>query len=102
MIATTAGAQFRAVLPMVWMLADHRAGQMETAATLRQGRTTLRTVPAAPTAFLRYPNDPIAAIRYALLMAGPNRAIAIMTAALVGVKTGTRTARRRLHDQLFG
>jgi poly(ADP-ribose) glycohydrolase ARH3 len=86
MTATTAGAQFRAVLPMVRMLVDHRAGPAEAAATLRQGRTTLRTVPAALTAFLCHPNDPAAAIRYALLMAGPNRAIAIMTAALVGAR----------------
>jgi ADP-ribosylglycohydrolase len=86
MIATAAGAQIRAVLPMVRMLADHRAGPTEASATLRQGRTTLRTVPAALTAFLRHPNDPVAAIRYALLMAGPNHAIAIMTAALVGAR----------------
>jgi poly(ADP-ribose) glycohydrolase ARH3 len=74
--------QFPSLLPMVRTLVEHRAGPAEAAATLHPGTTTLRTVPAALTAFLRHPGDPAAAIRYALLMAGPNRAIAAMTAAL--------------------
>ncbi len=89
--AASHGPQFPSVLPMVRTLVLHRAGPAEAAATLRPGTTTLRTVPAALTAYLRYPGDPAAAIRYAVMLGGPNRAIAAITAALAGAACPTFT-----------
>lgn len=78
--------EFRAALGIVRTLVRHRAGPAETAATVGHDATALRSVPAALTAFLRYPEDPLAAIRHAILTGGHTRAIAAMTAALAGAR----------------
>ncbi len=67
-------------------LVRHRAGPAETIATLNSKASVLRTVPCALTAYLRYPHDPLAAIRYALTLGGATRAIAAITAALAGAR----------------
>jgi poly(ADP-ribose) glycohydrolase ARH3 len=67
-------------------LVRHRAGPAESIATLNSTASVLRTVPAALTAYLRHPNDPTAAIRYALAFGGHTRAITIITAALAGAR----------------
>lgn len=76
--------ELRAALGIVRTLIRHRAGAAETAATVGNANTALRSVPAALTAFLRYPEDPIAVIRYAILIGGHTTAIAAMAGALAG------------------
>lgn len=78
--------ELRAALGIVRTLVRHRAGPVEVAATVGSDTAALRSVPAALTAFLRYPDDPAAAIRFALLMGGHTRAIAAMTAAMSGAR----------------
>jgi poly(ADP-ribose) glycohydrolase ARH3 len=78
--------EFRAALRTVQTLVRHRGAPAETAATLGADRTALRSVPAALTAFLRHPDEPTAAIRYALMMGGQTQT----TAAIVGAISGAR------------
>ncbi|GAA1408670.1 ADP-ribosylglycohydrolase family protein [Catellatospora coxensis] len=79
-------AEFRSALRTVQTLVRHRSAPAETAATLGADRTALRSVPAALTAFLRHPDEPTAAIRYALMMGGQTQT----TAAIVGAISGAR------------
>lgn len=79
-------AEFRAALNIVRTLVRHRAGPVEVAATVGSETTALRSVPAALTAFLRYPDDPVAAIRFTLLMGGQTQAVAAMTGAMAGAR----------------
>lgn len=78
--------EFRAALNIVRTLVRHRAGPVEVAATVGSESTALRSVPAALTAFLRYPDDPVAAIRFTLLMGGQAQAVAAMTGAMSGAR----------------
>jgi ADP-ribosylglycohydrolase len=84
--------EFGHYLSVARTLTRHRAGPAEAIATFDNGASVLRTVPAALTAFLRYPASPAAALRYALSLGGRTRAIATITAALSGARcpeTGT-------------
>ena len=76
---------FRHHLSAVRTLVRHRAGPAETIGTLGGG-SVVRTVPAALTAFLRHPADPLAALRFALTLGGHTCAIAGITAALAGAR----------------
>lgn len=67
-------------------LSRHRAGVAETLATLDSRASILRAVPAALTAFLRYPGDPLAAIRHGLALGGSSSATPLITAALAGAR----------------
>jgi len=78
--------EFRAALGIVRTLVRHRAGPAETAATVGHDGTALRSVPAALAAYLRHPDEPVAAIRYAILIGGDAPAIAAMTGALAGAR----------------
>ena len=78
--------EMRASLGIVRTLVRHRAGPVEVAATVGSDHTALRSVPAALAAFLRYPDDPWAVVRFALLMGGQTRAIAAMAAAMAGAR----------------
>ncbi len=79
-------AEFRTALRVVQTLVRHRSAPAATAATLGPDRTALRSVPAALTAFLRHPDEPAAAIRYALMMGGQTQT----TATIVGAISGAR------------
>lgn len=81
--------EFRASLGIVRTLVRHRAGPAETAATVGHDATALRSVPAALAAYLRHPEDPSGAIRYAILIGGDTPAIAAMTGALAGARNTT-------------
>ncbi len=76
--------QLPALMPVVRVLAQHHPLPAQASATLRIGPTVLRTLPAALTAYLLHPGDPKGALRYALMMAGSNRTVAVMTGALAG------------------
>ncbi len=78
--------EFSTALRTVQTLVRHRSTPAETAATLGTDRTALRSVPAALTAFLRHPDEPTAAIRYAMMMGGQTQT----TAAIVGAISGAR------------
>jgi len=84
--AHTRTLEFRAALGIVRTLVRHRAGPAETAATVGHDGTALRSVPAALAAYLRHPEEPAAAIRYAILIGGDAPAIAAMTGALAGAR----------------
>jgi poly(ADP-ribose) glycohydrolase ARH3 len=78
--------EFTHYLSIARTLTRHRAGPAETIATLNSTSSALRTVPAALTAYLRHPTDPVAAIRYALTLGGHTLATATITAALAGAR----------------
>jgi ADP-ribosylglycohydrolase len=86
LVAQMRTAEFRAALGTVQRLVRHRSAPAETAATVGTGRAALRTVPAALTAFLRHPDDPVAAVRYALMMGGQTRAVATIVGAVCGAR----------------
>ncbi|MFC7759879.1 ADP-ribosylglycohydrolase family protein [Catellatospora bangladeshensis] len=79
-------AEFRSALRTVQTLVRHRSAPAETAATLGADRTALRSVPAALTAFLRHPDEPTAAIRYALMMGGQTQTVAAIVGAIIGAR----------------
>lgn len=78
--------EFRTALSTVQTLIRHRSAPAETAATVGTGHTALRSVPAALTAFLRHPDDPVAAIRYAMMMGGQTRTVATIVGAVSGAR----------------
>ncbi|WP_186315740.1 ADP-ribosylglycohydrolase family protein [Catellatospora sichuanensis] len=79
--------ELRSCLNIVRALLRHRAGPAEVVGTVGNADTALRTVPAALTAYLRHPEQPDAALAFALQLAGPNRAIPMITAALAGARS---------------
>ncbi|GAA1377203.1 hypothetical protein GCM10009661_46580 [Catellatospora chokoriensis] len=79
-------SEFRAALGEVQTLVRHRSAPADAAATVGSGRTALRCVPAALTAFLRHPDDPVAAIRYAMMMGGQARTVATIVGAVSGAR----------------
>jgi poly(ADP-ribose) glycohydrolase ARH3 len=79
--------ELRAALRTAATLLRHRAGAVEAAATLSNRPTALRAVPAALLAYLRYPDQPLSALHYALLIGGQTRQIAAMTAAMSGARS---------------
>lgn len=81
------GPEMRSCLNIVRALVRHRAGPAEVVGTVGNADTALRTVPAALAAFLRHPEEPDAALSFALQSAAGNRAIPAITAALVGART---------------
>ncbi len=83
--------EFRAALRTVQTLVRHRSAPAETAATLGVDRTALRSVPAALTAFLRHPDEPAAAIRYALMMGGQTQTTATIVGAISGARNPEHT-----------
>jgi poly(ADP-ribose) glycohydrolase ARH3 len=89
LVTQTRTPEFRSALGIVRMLARHRAGPAEIAATVGHDTSALRSVPAALAAYLRHPEDPAAAIRHAILIGGDTQAIAAMTGALAGARNPT-------------
>ncbi|WP_239087020.1 ADP-ribosylglycohydrolase family protein [Catellatospora methionotrophica] len=79
-------SEFRAALGEVQTLVRHRSAPADAAATVGSGPTALRCVPAALTAFLRHPDDPVAAIRYAMMMGGQVRTVATIVGAVCGAR----------------
>lgn len=65
----------------------HRAGPAEVVGTVGNVDTALRTVPAALAAYLRHPEEPDAALSFALQLAAGNRNIPVITAALAGARS---------------
>ncbi len=81
------GPELRSCFNIVRALLRHRAGPAEVVGTVGNAETALRTVPAALTAYLRHPENPDAALSFALQLAGGNRAIPMITAALAGARS---------------
>jgi ADP-ribosylglycohydrolase len=82
--------EFTSTLRRVVHLVEVEAAPAEVAAELGNGVHAGEAVPAALTAFLRHPDDAVAAIRYALLIGGDTDTIAAMTAAMAGARRGER------------
>jgi poly(ADP-ribose) glycohydrolase ARH3 len=80
--------EFRAALRQVCVLVRQRAAPEEVAATVGNDVTALGSVPAALTAFLRCPDDPREAVRFAICVGGDTDTIAAMTGALSGARCG--------------
>lgn len=81
------GPELRSCLNIVRALVRHRAGPAEVVGTVGNADTALRTVPAALAAYLRHPEEPDAALSFALQLAGGNRGIPAITAALAGARS---------------
>lgn len=81
--------EYRFALQRVHRLTITGAGPRETAQQLDNTTAAACSVPAALAAFLRNPDDPAAAIRFAILIGGDTDTIAAMTGALVGARCGT-------------
>ncbi len=79
--------ELRSCLNLVRALLRHRAGPAEVVGTVGNTDSALRTVPAALTAYLRHPEQPDAALAFALQLAEGNRAIPMITAALAGARS---------------
>lgn len=60
----------------------------EVATRIGNSSTAMEAVPAAIAAFLRYPDEPAAAIRFAVLIGGDTDTIATMAGALAGARCG--------------
>lgn len=60
----------------------------QVAAQLGDSGTAQACVPAALTAFLRYPDDPAAATRFAVRVGGDSGGVATMTGGLAGARCG--------------
>lgn len=63
----------------------------EVAQRIGSSSTAIAAVPAALAAFLRHPDDPVAAIRFAVLTGGDTDTIATMAGALAGARCGEGT-----------
>jgi len=80
--------EFRAALRHVCVLVRQRATPREVAAALGNDVSALGSVPAALAAFLRCPDDPREAVRFAICVGGDTDTIAAMTGALSGARCG--------------
>lgn len=79
-------SQVRTALQSVAALVRRGAAASEVAQRVGNDVTALGSVPAALTAFLRFPDDPAQAIRFAVCMGGDTDTIAAMVGALGGAR----------------
>jgi poly(ADP-ribose) glycohydrolase ARH3 len=94
--------QFRQMLAQVATLVSARATPVEVADQVGNDTAALGSVPAALAAFLSYPDQPRAALRFAICTGGDTDTIAAMTGALCGTRGGAGVLpalwTRRLED----
>lgn len=72
----------------------------DVAAALGNATTAGASVPAALASFLRFPDDPVTALRFAISIGGDTDTIASMTGAMVGARCGTRGLPAAWHSRL--
>lgn len=76
---------------VTYLLDDERPGR--AARALGHGVAALESVPAAILAFLRHPDDPAAAIEFAIRLGGDTDTIAAMAGAIAGARCGESALR---------
>lgn len=79
-------SEFRAALGQVAALVRLQATPVQVEQVVGADATALGSVPAALTAFLRYPDDPQEVIRFAICVGGDTDTIASMAGALAGAR----------------
>lgn len=72
----------------------------DVAAALGNATSAGASVPAALTSFLRFPDDPVTALRFAISIGGDTDTIAAMTGAMAGARCGTRALPGAWHSRL--
>jgi poly(ADP-ribose) glycohydrolase ARH3 len=82
--------QFRQVLQRIAPLLGKDPDPARVAAEIGNDVTAIGSVPAAVAAFLRTPDSPTAAVRFAINLGGDADTIAAMTGALCGARLGER------------
>ena len=81
-------AEFRTALQRITALLRHGPDPHRVAAEVGNDVTALASVPAALAAYLCHPDDPAAAIRFAINLGGDTDTIAAMAGALSGARLG--------------
>lgn len=81
-------AEFRTALQRITALLRHRPDPHRVATEMGNDVTALASVPAALAAYLCHPDDPAAAIQFAINLGGDTDTIAAMTGALSGARLG--------------
>lgn len=88
-VAVISTEELRGAIRAAWSAAE-RHDPHEAAEVTGNGVAAHESVAAALAAGLRHPDDPVAAISFAVRMAGDTDTIAAMTGSLVGSRTGAR------------